>query len=103
MMVRDRPYTRGDGERRERKEGDETTEYDGERRKYDGEKRPYTRGGRGRYNKDGERRPYDGERQAYRKTNEDGTPAEGGAPLKEVGTLDQPQVSVNVEVTATQE
>jgi len=109
-----------DGERRERREGDETAEYDGERRKYDGEKRPYTRGdgergrgdrgrggrgrgGRGRYNKDGERRPYDGERKAYRKQNEDGTPVEGGAPLKEVGTLDQPQVSVKVEVTETQE
>jgi len=109
-----------DGERRERREGDETKPYDGERRKFDGEKRPYTRGdgergrgdrgrggrgrgGRGRYNKDGERRPYDGERKAYRKQNEDGTPVEGGAPLKEVGTLDQPQVSVKVEVTETQE
>lgn len=130
--------TRGDykkdGERRERREGDETKPYeggdrrkfdgekrpyDGEKRQYDGEKRPYTRGdgergrgdrgrggrgrgGRGRYNKDGERRPYDGERQAYRKQNEDGKPAEG-APLKEVGTLDQHQVSVKVEVTETQE
>jgi len=108
-----------DGERRERREGDETKPYDGDRRKFDGEKRPYTRGdgergrgdrgrggrgrgGRGRYNKDGERRPYDGERKAYRKQNEDGTPAEG-APLKEVGTLDQPQVSVKVEVTENQE
>lgn len=108
-----------DGERRERREGDETKPYEGDRKKWDGEKRPYTRGdgergrgdrgrggrgrgGRGRYNKDGERRPYDGERKAYRKQNEDGTPAEG-APLKEVGTLDQPQVSVKVEVTETQE
>jgi hypothetical protein len=58
------------------------------------------RGGRGRYNKDGERRPFDGEKKAYRKQNTDGTPAEG-APLKEVGTLDQPQAKV--ENTEAQE
>merc|ERR1712183_591048 len=108
-----------DGERRERKVDENGNPVEGERRKFDGEKRPYTRGdgergrgdrgrggrgrgGRGRYNKDGERRPFDGEKKAYRKQNEDGTPVEG-APLKEVGTLDQPQVSVKVEVTENQE
>merc|ERR1712083_362386 len=108
-----------DGEKREPRLDKDGNPIPDERRKFDGEKRPYTRGdgergrgdrgrggrgrgGRGRYNKDGERRPYDGERKAYRKQNEDGTPAEG-APLKEVGTLDQPQVSVKVEVTENQE
>merc|ERR1711988_310503 len=75
-------------------------------RQYDGAQNPNYRGnnrgrgGRGRYNKDGERRPYDGEKKAYRKQNTDGTPAEG-APLKEVGTLDQPQAKV--ENTEAQE
>merc|ERR1712183_559926 len=106
-----------DGERRERKVDENGNPIEGERRKFDGEKRPYTRGdgergrgdrgrggrgrgGRGRYNKDGERRPFDGEKKAYRKQNTDGTPVEG-APLKEVGTLDQPQAKV--ENTEAQE
>lgn len=106
-----------DGERRERKVDENGNPVEGERKKWDGEKRPYTRGdgergrgergrggrgrgGRGRYNKDGERRPYDGEKKVYRKQNTDGTPAEG-APLKEVGTLDQPQAKV--ETTEAQE
>merc|ERR1712072_491947 len=108
-----------DGERRPPKLDENGNPIEGERRerKFGGEKRPYTRGdgergrvergrggrgrgGRGRYNKDGERRPYDGEKKAYRKQNTDGTPVEG-APLKEVGTLDQPQAKV--ETTEAQE
>jgi len=105
-----------DGERRERKVDENGNPIEGERRKFDGDRRPNTRGdgergrgnrdgrgrgrgGRGRgYNKDG--KPYDGERKPYRKQNTDGTPAEG-APLKEVGTLDQPPAKV--ETTEAQE
>jgi len=118
---RDRGNNRGgfkrDGERKERKLDENGNPIEGERRKFDGEKRPFTRGdgergrgergrggrgrgGRGRFNKDGERRQFDGEKKPYRKQNTDGTPAEG-APLKEVGTLDQPQAKV--ENTEAQE
>lgn len=106
-----------DGEKREPRLDKDGNPIPYEKRQFDGEKRPYTRGdgergrgergrggrgrgGRGRYNKDGERRPFDGEKKAYRKQNTDGTPAEG-APLKEVGTLDQPQAKV--ENTEAQE